>query len=201
MTSSKPKAREVAKRETREALLQAGIEMLSETGLDQPSLDTICARAGFTRGAFYVHFKDRTEFLIAVLDEALRRFVDSVISDRGPGDVATTIGQFLDAAGEERLPVVGKHGSFTIAMKAVHQVPEARDRYAAVLRATLERLSQVADRDQQAGGVRDDVPPAQVAMILVTAAIGVGTLLDVGVDVDLQALHAAAMRLIRASEA
>src|SRR5262245_37416602 len=52
-----PTTREFGKQETREALLRAGMEMFAEQGLDAPSLDALCARAGFTRGAFYVHFK------------------------------------------------------------------------------------------------------------------------------------------------
>ncbi|HVH04632.1 MAG TPA: TetR family transcriptional regulator, partial [Myxococcota bacterium] len=64
-------ARELAKQETREALVQAAIAEFAEKGLDLPSLDAICARAGFTRGAFYVHFRDREELLGAVMERAL----------------------------------------------------------------------------------------------------------------------------------
>ena len=60
-----PKSRDLAKQETREALIQAGMDAFSEEGVDLPSLDAICARAGFTRGAFYVHFKDREDFFAA----------------------------------------------------------------------------------------------------------------------------------------
>ena len=54
---------QAAKQETREALLQAAMAEFAEKGLDLPSLDAICARAGFTRGAFYVHFRDREELV------------------------------------------------------------------------------------------------------------------------------------------
>ena len=50
--------RDAAKKETRSALIRAALKLFHEEGFDGPSLDAICARAGYTRGAFYVHFKD-----------------------------------------------------------------------------------------------------------------------------------------------
>ena len=83
MTTAKAKSRDVAKQETRQALIQAGMAAFSEEGVDMPSLDAICARAGFTRGAFYVHFKDREDFFAAVVEQVLQDFVDWMLSDPG----------------------------------------------------------------------------------------------------------------------
>src|SRR5215212_2654399 len=77
--ASQPSTREQAKAETREALIMAALDEFAAHGLEAPSLDAICARAGYTRGAFYVHFKDRGDLLIAVVEHALTHFMDSVI--------------------------------------------------------------------------------------------------------------------------
>src|SRR3954447_1686913 len=69
-------ARERAKAETRNALIEAGVALIAEQGLDVPSLDAICDRAGYTRGAFYVHFRDRDAFIVAVMDHLGRRVLD-----------------------------------------------------------------------------------------------------------------------------
>ena len=53
--------RRETKQETREALISAALAEFAEHGFDAPSLDAICARAGYTRGAFYVHFRDRSD--------------------------------------------------------------------------------------------------------------------------------------------
>ena len=71
--------REATKLETREALVSAGLAEFAEHGLDTPSLDAICARAGFTRGAFYVHFRGREDFLDAVMKRVGARVLDSVL--------------------------------------------------------------------------------------------------------------------------
>ena len=69
------KSRKLAMAETREALIQAGLAEFAERGFDAPSLDKICARAGFTRGAFYVHFENREDFLVAVMESRLGAFL------------------------------------------------------------------------------------------------------------------------------
>ena len=76
----KPKPRHVSKQETRQALLQAGLEEMVEHGWGTPSLDTICARAGYTRGAFYVHFENREQFESAVLEWVARSFLDLIVT-------------------------------------------------------------------------------------------------------------------------
>ena len=64
----RPRERAAAKAASREAIITAAIEAFAEQGLDGPSLDDICARAGYTRGAFYVQFKDRDDLIVAVTE-------------------------------------------------------------------------------------------------------------------------------------
>src|SRR5215470_8587020 len=90
--------RDEAKEETRRALMAAGIVEFVERGLDAPSLDAICARAGYTRGAFYVHFRDRDDFLVGVAERVLARFVDAVIASGDQmHDLERYVSRFLDA--------------------------------------------------------------------------------------------------------
>jgi len=92
------RARERSKGATREALIEAAMAEFSERGLDAPSLDAICSRAGFTRGAFYVHFRDREELVAAVMERALVAFFDAIIATGdGPHDLERTVRRFEDA--------------------------------------------------------------------------------------------------------
>src|SRR5262250_414344 len=88
------RSRAETKEATRQALLVAGLAELVEHGLDVPSLDAICARAGYTRGAFYVHFKDREDFFVAVMDWALSGILVAVMGVNGNGDLASAISRF-----------------------------------------------------------------------------------------------------------
>ena len=101
-------ARETSKRETREALLQAGIAEFAERGVVEPSLDSICARAGYTRGAFYVHFRNRDDFVSAVMERLLGAFLDAIIATGDEAhDLEHTIARFaaVAGAGAESIPL------------------------------------------------------------------------------------------------
>lgn len=188
------KSREAAKKETRAALIRAGVALYMAGEGDQPSLDAICAHAGFTRGAFYVHFKDRTEFLQAVIDDVLRRFVDSVIVDEGLANVSETVGRFIDAVRDEGpLP---RSGSLGFLVRALFRYPKLRERYGAVLATTLQRLAGIISNDQAAGVVRRDVPAKDISTILVTAAVGIASLAHTDVQLDLSELRDTANRLL-----
>ena len=188
------KSREATKRETREALIRAGAALYTEGRGVEPSLDAICAHAGFTRGAFYVHFKDRTEFLLAIMEDALSSFVDSVIVEEGPASMTETAARFVEAV--RRDASEPQSSSLGFLMRTLPRYPELSDRYARVLAATVERLTAVADTGQAAGELRTDVPARDLSTVLVSAAVGLAALVHAGVELDLSHLPTTARRLL-----
>ncbi|WP_449276848.1 TetR/AcrR family transcriptional regulator [Leucobacter sp. GX24907] len=56
------------RRETRGRLLDAAAEVFAAEGLRGASVEAICARAGFTRGAFYSNFTTKEQLFIALLE-------------------------------------------------------------------------------------------------------------------------------------
>ena len=105
------KSRATTKEETREALIDAGLALFGKEGLDGPSLDAICERAGYTRGAFYVHFRDRDDFLIAVMDRAGASFLDAVFATAGNrAGLAVTVRRFVIALESGDYPLTKKGG-------------------------------------------------------------------------------------------
>lgn len=65
---AEPGARRVTKRraETRQRLLQAALPVFAEEGFGRTTVDQVCARAGYTRGAFYSNFDSLDELFLAV---------------------------------------------------------------------------------------------------------------------------------------
>ena len=53
---------------TREGILDAAEQCFLQTGVSRATLEQIAARAGYTRGAVYWHFKNKMEVLDAVID-------------------------------------------------------------------------------------------------------------------------------------
>lgn len=72
MTMSDDREFEVAptarRQETRERLFDAAIEVFVELGVQSASVEAICARADFTRGAFYSNFSSKEELFLELLD-------------------------------------------------------------------------------------------------------------------------------------
>jgi AcrR family transcriptional regulator len=69
--SSRAKPRRVTKRraETRERLLGAAREVFAEQGFGKASVEDVCARAGYTRGAFYSNFVSLDELFLAMWEQ------------------------------------------------------------------------------------------------------------------------------------
>jgi TetR/AcrR family transcriptional regulator, transcriptional repressor for nem operon len=194
--NGKTKPRLLAKQETREALIRAGMAAFSEDGVDLPSLDAICARAGFTRGAFYVHFKDREAFFAAVADQALQDFVNGVISaGESQGGVRGVVARFLTAVHEGKHTLGHPHKLLMqIAARGVQRGGADMPSYHVLIQGAIERVSAVAGHDQAQGVVKRDLDPAQLGLLLVASAVGFIVLSGGGFDPDIEDVRALCAR-------
>src|SRR6266516_792710 len=55
--------------ETRTLLLEAGLSVFAERGIEFATLDDIARTAGFTKGAIYRHFPSKGAFLLALFEQ------------------------------------------------------------------------------------------------------------------------------------
>ncbi len=92
------------RRETRARLLDAAIEVFAEEGLQAASVEAICARAGFTRGAFYSNFESKEQLFLELFERELTRQVTHLETQAVPLIPALREhGNQLDAAAGARL--------------------------------------------------------------------------------------------------
>jgi AcrR family transcriptional regulator len=183
-----------AKQETRAALIGAAMALIAEQGLDGPSLDAICARAGYTRGAFYVHFRDRDDLLVAVMERVGGDFLDAVIS----GGLQPTVERFLASIASGLYPLTKKGGVRPHQLyDACARSPAIRERYVGLIGVAIEKLAGVVDEEQRRGTLRDEVPASEVAGLLLATVIGAHTMLDLEVPLDYAALARGALGLLR----
>ena len=85
-------SRNETQKQTRTALLEAGVHEVLLAGIHKASIRTISAKAGYTLGAFYSNFSSRNAFLLAVLDsiiDDLFASLDGVIDVALTHDIAT----------------------------------------------------------------------------------------------------------------
>lgn len=63
--------RRPTREETRKRLLDAAYEVFSEVGFQGATIEAVCTRAGFTRGAFYSNFRGLDELLLALWERTV----------------------------------------------------------------------------------------------------------------------------------
>jgi TetR/AcrR family transcriptional repressor of nem operon len=191
--------RDETKAETRAALIAAALVEFAERGLDSPSLDAICARAGYTRGAFYVHFRDRDDLLAAAMEQVIGAWLETIAATTDPAyDLHRTVDRFanafvavlqpgLDARGHEGAapgPLALGVTRFHLVLEAVGRSPVVRERFVAMIGEGVRRVEAVARAGQAAGTVRSDLDPTQAASLLTTLALGLLCVAQSGVPFD-----------------
>jgi len=171
------------------ALIDAALEEFAERGLDA-SLDAICARAGLTRGAFYVHFADREVLLVAVMQHVLGELVTVLTAMRAePGGTARALALFV-AAARARSPAVhgGRALRFFHLMDACRRSSQIGTTYRSLMMGARDRIAEGVAVDQAAGTLRGSPDAAAIADALTVLALGVVAALELELPLDLARL-------------
>ena len=191
-------SRRDAKEATRLALVQSALELFIAQGFDGPSLDAICAHAGYTRGAFYVHFKDRDELIAAAMRYALDELLDQVIADdEDAEDIGRTVMRFI-GIGLRPLPKEGDppDGPFLHhVLEACRRSEEVRRMFVGVLGAAIRRVTVAVDAGQRSAILRGDITADDMATLLVALALGARVAVEVELPVDVNTKRDAALKL------
>jgi TetR/AcrR family transcriptional repressor of nem operon len=195
----RPTSREAAKQATRGALVLAGKKLFAKKGLDAPSLDAICEQAGYTRGAFYVHFKDRDDLLAAVMEEVGRDYLDGLfgVQDEDRADIFSIAQRFVDTVASGAYPLAQKGGVRPHQLlDACARNPKVRRKYVDLVEETVQRIRQSVGAAQTGGLVRDDVDAERLATALMLVVLGAQTMIDLGARFDAGATTAAVLSLL-----
>jgi AcrR family transcriptional regulator len=93
-TAERPAGRGEVARATRDALIQAGLDLFASRGYAEVGTEEIVARAQVTRGALYHHFEDKRDLFRAVHERVEEDMVGRIAAEMGgvtdPWDVLTT---------------------------------------------------------------------------------------------------------------
>lgn len=146
----------------REALLAAAADALGEAS-DAP-LERITSAAGLTRRAFYGHFANRDELVVAVIDVGAAR-LNAIAADTDDPHAPTAIallGARLWGAVEHVRVLAGMAVREPYAAHAAEALAPLRD-----------RLRALVDRGVAEGTVRPDIRADVLARLIESAAIAV----------------------------
>jgi len=101
---------------TRARLLEAAAQLFAEVGLEGASVEAICDRAGFTRGAFYSNFESKDELFLELASSVAEQRLASVrgrIEEfvatgvlGGDADPIALVQMIMDSGLDDRLSVL-----------------------------------------------------------------------------------------------
>jgi AcrR family transcriptional regulator len=172
---SKPKdsLRQRRGKETRARLLQAATSVLAHRGFERATLDEIVHEAGFSKGAFYVHFESKDDLFWAMLEERISRqqeaFRQAVDYDESMDyNVRTILSAVFGLLGDDEL-----WGSLFMEFHAHAGRNEAvRRRLSAMYESWRQLIIDILRVSHETGRMRKDVDLELMATILVAAVEG-----------------------------
>lgn len=101
---------------TRARLLDAAAQVFAEIGLEGASVEAICERAGFTRGAFYSNFESKDQLFLALASSvaeqrlsSVRGRIDEFVASgvlAGEADPTVLVQRIMDSGLDDRLGVL-----------------------------------------------------------------------------------------------
>lgn len=159
--------------ETRERLLESAVGVFARHGYERATVDEIVREAGFSKGAFYVHFESKEDLFFAMLEgrlaqiqDTLRQTMDTTLS------VAENERRMLQAIyardAEER-----KWGALFLEF-AAHAARNARirEKLTDLYRRWHDFTVEMLEAGRKAGKVRDDVDIDFMASVIVAIIEG-----------------------------
>jgi AcrR family transcriptional regulator len=161
-------------RATRDRILQAAAELVSEKGTAGMSLDDVRARTGASRSQLYHYFDDRDDLVRAVIDVTTDAVLGVQSDLLGRLDSWAGIDRWFDAlvALQEQRQARGGCPIGSLAGQLAEQDPRARAAIAAGLERWEAHLRDGLTRMKARGKLRKDANPAALAIATMASLQG-----------------------------
>ncbi len=160
---------------TRQKLLDAAAQVFAEVGLDAASVEAICDRAGFTRGAFYSNFETKDELFLELSANVARGRVAAVRSrvaeleqsgafTGAHDDAFGILQQVLDISADDRLGVLLMSEIRIHALRS----PDLAAAYLAQDEELRRSVAQIIEDIGRANVLRFRLPSDEAARLMLT---------------------------------
>lgn len=174
MTDVRPAPR--SRENTRARLMDAASAVFAEVGLDAASVEAICERAGFTRGAFYSNFDSKNGLFLALVAKVTAERLDAVKArvaeleecgdiDDSSQSALEMVESVLDFTGDDRA------GLLLMSEIRLHALrdPELAEAYLAQDEQLHQQVTQIIDEIADAQRLHFRLPADRAARLMLTA--------------------------------
>lgn len=162
---------------TRQNILQVAFEEILLKGYQGLRVDEVLNKTGFTKGAFYHHFKSKKELGHAVIDEVLKpwiheRWIEPLKQVKDP--INDLIKMMNDSRAEININELHTGCPLNNLTHEMSPLDESfRVRIVAIWEIWYEALAETFERGQQTGQIRKDVNPHNIARFLIATIEGI----------------------------
>jgi AcrR family transcriptional regulator len=157
------------RQQTKDHLLEAAAQVLSERGYHGATLDEVAAKAGFTKGAVYSNFKNKEDLFLALLDSMREREMEQLHKTIEASDVPPE-SRLEDFVAIMREPAMSSTWSWIslyleFCLYAFRN-RTARERLVEIQEASIDSIAEILETERARSGIRTDESPRQLARIV-----------------------------------
>lgn len=180
-TTEQTGVRRRKREETRQRLMKAAFGVFARNGYERATVDEIVRDAGFSKGAFYVHFNSKEDLFWAMLEERVTSLQVGFLQVVHPEatlreNIRSLIAAIFDIEKQDpQWPA-----TFMEFLAHAERKPEVRRRLAKIFKSWHRFITELLEVSREAGVVRTDME----ADVLARAAIALieGTLIQSRLD-------------------
>lgn len=149
--------------QTREKLLAAAAQTFIEHGFQKTTITQIIKQADTGYGTAYVHFKNKDDILIALMDDVMHTFYEIAelpfrpeTKEEAETLINTQVRQFLEMAKRE-------HKILKVVEEAIGHSEAVHKKWSEIRERFIQRIAQDISYSQQQGLAYEDVRPEYVS--------------------------------------
>lgn len=170
------KSKEEAEK-TRQALLEAALDVFSEKGFAKATFDEIAQRAGFTKGAIYWYFRNKADLVSALIMEYVQRKHFEIEKSLPKGNTFEDLLQYFmiwAKAGRDDSRFAKFHRFILCQMEWSETIIEKVDKKIMDLKKFhLEKINKVLVHYQEKGELKDNIDINKVQHIIMSDYTGI----------------------------
>lgn len=162
--------------DTRQRLLEAALNVFARRGYERATVDAIVQEAGFSKGAFYVHFGSKEDIFWTMFEERMARQQQAFRDAVAPGGPARdTLRRVLHAVFTMERDDQAWPAMFAEFLAHAGRNQKVRERLAAMVQSWRDLTSATLTAERDAGRLRRDIDIDFVATALVALVEGILT--------------------------
>lgn len=144
--------------ETRDRLLKAAFGVFARNGYERATVDEIVREAGFSKGAFYVHFSSKEDLFWEMFEDRAKELQGAFLEVVHPeATLRANIRSLLAAIFEIEQQDPEWPATFTEFLAHAGRNPEVRDRLARIFESWHWFIGEMLKFSREAGHVRTDM--------------------------------------------